>query len=250
MNRRLLGALIIIAATLTGSRISGAPAGPAQPTLADILARAAKAAATFADPSRVIFCEESYEPIRYKDTLSAGDGVMVNRRMLEAESWTAEMAIAPTPDLEAQGFPWWEFRDIRTVSGKPQPSEAPPGLDALLAEPADSLIGRFDGLKGRPEVTGTGPYERAVMVPRIAAIYLHAVNQARFDFKDTTRYRDEPVRKLDFKAKKKPTLLESPVGLLIMPTSGTLWVDRATATVRKAMLRVESFDRRIAPTGC
>jgi len=244
MNRQFLGVLIIIAAALTGSGIAGAPAGAQAPTLTDVLARAAKAAAAFADPSRVIFCEESYKPVRYKDTLVAGDGVMVNRRMLEAESWTAEMAVAPTPDLEAVGFPWWEFRDTRTVSGKPQPSEAPPGLDALLAEPAESLTVRFDGMKGRPETAGPGPYARAVMMPRVAALYLQPANQARFEFKDSTRYSDETVRKLTFKAKEKPTLLESPVGLLIMPTSGTIWIDQTTGTVRKALLRVEQFDKR------
>jgi hypothetical protein len=142
------------------------------------------------------------------------------------------------------GFPWWEFRDIRTVSGKPRPSEASSGLDALLAESAESHIGRFDGLKGRPETTGTGPYGLAVMMPRVAALYLHAVNQGRFTFKDATRYLDETTRKLDFKARTKPTLLESPVGLLIMPTSGSLWVDRTTGTVRKAFVRVERFDKR------
>jgi hypothetical protein len=250
MSRLILSVALALALAAAVGMVVRAAAIPEStpprehPTLDQILARAAKAATTFADPTRVIVCEESYQPIRYKDRGSAAmDGVGLNRLMLEAESWTAEFAIAATPTLEHLGFPWWELRHIVTIDGKPQPAEIP-GLLRLVTEPAESLLSAFSGMKGRPEASGPGPYERAVMMPRVAALYLLPASQARFKFKDSTRYPDETIRKLTFKAKKKPTLLESPVGLLIMPTSGTMWVDQTTGTVQKAFLRVENFSGR------
>jgi len=244
--RRALVALALAAAVGMVVRVAAVPeiAPPREhPTVDQILARAAKAATAFADPTRVIFCEESYKPVRYKyKGVGEVEGI-ADRRMLDAHPWAAEFAIAATPTLEHLGFSWWELRQVVTLDGRPEPA-AIPGLISLVTEPAESLLSAFNGMKGRPEASGSGPYERAVMMPRVAALYLLPANQARFEFKDSSRYPDETVRKLTFKAKKKPTLLESPVGLLIMPTSGTMWVDQTAGTVQKAFLRVESFSGR------
>ena len=232
--------ILCVLAVVVSATLAGAQAGVPRPTLADVLARAAKAADAYADPSRVIYCDERYKPVRYRQKYNLE---RVEQEMLEAQRWDAEIAIAATPTLEHLGFPWWEFRDIVSLNGQPQHGGAS-RLGGLLESPAESLILEFNGMKGRPDAFGSPPYERTVMIPRIAALYLHAASQARYTFKDSTRFLDETVRKLTFKARKKPTLLESPVGLLHMPTSGTLWVDRQTGALHKAYLRVEDVGGR------
>jgi hypothetical protein len=78
-----------------------------QTSLSDVLARAAEYVTAFADPSRVILCEERYEHTFVRLMINMAGSV--ERLPQGSHNWVAEMATVATPDDEKSGFPWLEF---------------------------------------------------------------------------------------------------------------------------------------------
>ena len=201
MNRHFLSGLIIAAATLTGSGIAGAPTVAQEPTLADVLARAATAAATYVDAARVIYCAEHYKPVRYR--LKQNMEGQFEQVKLGSQPWVAAFAIAASPELEALGFDGNSGTEVQ-------------GAQARL-----------------------GPFGRSVLLPRVLALFLHAVNQPRFVFEmgGTRTKKGVTLREVRFETKQGWTSLESPLGRVTMPASGSIWIDQVTGSVHSSRLK-------------
>jgi hypothetical protein len=201
MNRQFLCVLLLVAAFGAGARILGAPASPQEPTLADVLARAAKAAAAYVDATRIIYCDEHYKPVRYR--LKQNMEGQFERVKLDTRPWVAAFAIAASPELEALGFD---------------------GNSGTKAQDAQAQL---------------GPFGRSVLLPRVAALFLHAVNQPRFQFEmgGTRARKGVTLREVRFETKQGWTSLESPLGRVTMPVSGSFWIDQVTGSVHSSRLK-------------
>jgi hypothetical protein len=206
-----------------------------QPTLEDLLAKAAQYAAAFADPSRALICEESYEYTYYRRMLNAGGGS--ERLPLGGRRWVAEKIVLATPDDEKAGLPWTEFRDIVSLDRKPVRDGAS-RLQKLLIEP--KVPEATEATKVTRESAGfqSGRLERMVLLPRLPSVFLHALNQPRFAFTRGGGRTIGGVKTVEvkFRERDSPTIVTASSGR-DAPSSGSFWIDPATGAVLGSYLK-------------
>lgn len=217
-----------------------------QPTLAGVLSEAAASVTAFADTTRIIACEERYKQnlLRHRVVLAQPElGYELKSSQYEMvgadnREWVAELALAATPANEPLGFPWMEFRDIVSVRGKPlrdgrsrlgmlatQPLDlAGPEAVAITLDAAGLMLGRF---------------VRAIDLPRLALVFLHAANQPRFEF---SRGGDDRVIdgvktwEVKYRETTSPSIVRASGGG-DAPSTGSFWIDPATGRVRMSVLK-------------
>ncbi len=169
-------------AVLAAFLVFAAPHGTVlarQPTLEDVLAKAAQYVTAFTDPSRALVCEEAYEHTYYRRMLNTAGGS--ERLPQNTRRWVAEKVVLATPAEENAGFPWLEFRDIVSLDRKPA-RDGVSRLPKLLIEPKDPDVDAAMSITRESAGLQTGRLERMAVLPRLPAIFLHAVNQPRFAF--------------------------------------------------------------------
>jgi len=206
-----------------------------QPTLEEVLAKAAQYVTAFADPSRALVCEEAYEHTYYRRMMNTGGGS--ERVPQNTRRWVAEKVVMPTPTEEKAGFPWIEFRDIVSLDKKPA-RDGVSRLPKLLIEP--KVPNLAEALQITKESTGTqvGRLERMVVLPRLLSVFLHAVNQPRFTFSKGGNRTIKGVKTVEakFQEKGSPTILKSSSGQ-DAPSNGSFWIDPATGAVLASFLK-------------
>jgi hypothetical protein len=206
-----------------------------QPELPDVLALAAKYVSVFADPTHVLYCEERYKHTFQKLIVNAQGSA--ERLPQGGHNFVAELAVVATPSDEKNGLPWLEFRDIVSLDGKPE-RDGKSRLGTLLAQPI-ALAGP-EALRITRETSSTqsGRFDRALLLPRLACIFLHAVNQPRFVFRkggDRT-IQDVKTWEVKFQEKGVPTIISATTGR-DAPSTGSFWIDPATGHVLASMLK-------------
>jgi hypothetical protein len=200
--------------------------------------------AAFTDTTRIIACEE-----RYKQNLLRRRSVLAEAELhplrssqhemvgVDNREWIAELVLAATPANAPLGFPWMEFRDIVSVRGKPlrdgtsrlgmlvtRPLEAAgPEALAITRDAAGFILGRF---------------VRAIDLPRLALVFLHAANQPRFEFSKGGNRAIEGVKTWEVKYREKvtPSIIRGGGGTEA-PSSGSFWIDPATGRVLMSVLK-------------
>jgi hypothetical protein len=215
------------------------PARPAvfaqQPTLEDLLAKAAQYVAAFADPSRALVCDESYSHTYYRRMVNS-EG-RSERLPQGGRQWVAEKVVLATPAEEKSGFPWTEFRDILSLDRKPV-REGASRLPQLLIEP--KIPQATEAMKVTRESTGfqSGRLDRMVLLPRLPSVFLHGVNQPRFVFTKGGGRTISGVKTVEVKFREKgsPTIITAASGE-DAPSSGSFWIDPATGAVLASLFR-------------
>jgi hypothetical protein len=206
-----------------------------QPTLEDMLAKAAQYVAAFTDQSRVLVCEEAYEHTYYRRMVNTSGGS--ERLPQGGHQWVAEKMILATPTEEKDGLPWVEFRDITMLDRKPA-RDGQSRLSKLLVEPKFPNV--TEALDATRESAGSqfGRLERAVLLPRLASVFLHSANQPRFVFTKGGGRAIKGVKTVEIKFQEKgsPTIFKAGSGK-DAPSSGSLWVDPATGAVLSSFLK-------------
>jgi hypothetical protein len=198
-----------------------------QPTLEDVLAKAAQYVTAFADPSRALVCEETYEHTYYRRLSNTAGGS--ERVPQTTRRWVAEKVVLATPMEEKAGFPWTEFRDLVSLDRKPA-RDGVSRLPALLIEPKIPEVTRE--ITHESTDTQTGRLDRMVLLPRLPAVFLHAANQPRFTFTKGGGRTLQGVKTIEVKFQEKgaPTIIKTSLGQ-DAPSSGSLWIDPATGAV-------------------
>lgn len=229
MKRRVAHPLftLLAAALLLASARSAVLAQ--QPTLEDLLAKAAQYVTAFTDPSRAIVCEETYEHTYYRRMMNTGGGS--ERVPQNTRRWVAEKVVLATPGEEKNGYPWTEFRDVVTLDRK-MLRDGVSRLSKLLVEP--KLPNLTEALQITKESTGyqTGRLERMAVLPRLPFVFLHAANQPRFTFKKGGGRTIKGVKTVEvqFQEKGSPTIILASTGR-DAPSSGSFWIDPASGAV-------------------
>jgi hypothetical protein len=206
-----------------------------QPTLEDVLAKAAQYVAAFTDPSRALVCEEAYEHTYYRRMMNTGGGS--ERVPQNTRRWVAEKVVLATPVDEKAGFPWIEFRDIVSLDRKPA-RDGVSRLPALLIEPKVPDVAAAMTITRESTNTQAGRLERMVLLPRLTSVFLHAANQPRFTFTKGGSRTIQGVKTMEVKFQEKgaPTIVKTGSGQ-DAPSSGSLWIDPATGAVLGSFLK-------------
>lgn len=206
-----------------------------QPTLEDILAKAAQYVTAFTDPSRALVCEEAYEHTYFRRMMNTGGGS--ERVPQNTRRWVAEKVVLATPADEKAGFPWFEFRDIVSLDKKPA-HDGVSRLPKLLIEPKAPDLAEALQITKESAGTQTGRLERMVVLPRLLGVFLHAVNQPRFAFTKGGNRTIKGVKTIEVKFQEtgSPTILRSSTGGDAKST-GSFWIDPASGAVLSSFLR-------------
>jgi hypothetical protein len=206
-----------------------------QPTLEDILAKAAQYVTAFSDPSRALVCEESYEHTYYRRMMNTAGGS--ERVPQNTRRWVAEKVVLATPADEKAGFPWTEFRDLVSLDRKPA-RDGVSRLPKLLIEPKIPDITQATAITRETTGTQAGRMDRMVLLPRLPAVFLHAANQPRFTFTKGGGRTVQGVKTVEVKFQEKdgPTIVKSTLGQEAK-SSGSLWIDPATGAVCASFLK-------------
>jgi hypothetical protein len=235
MKRRVAHPLftLLAAALLLASARSAVLAQ--QPTLEDLLAKAAQYVTAFTDPSRALVCEEAYEHTYFRRMMNIGGGS--ERVPQNTGRWVAEKAILATPSEEKSGFPWLEFRDIVSLDRKPV-RDGVSRLSKLLVEPTIPNLTEALQITKDSSSSQTGRLERMVLLPRLSSVFLHATNQPRFTFKKGGGRTIKGVKTVEvqFQEKGSPTILRTSNGQ-DAPSNGSFWIDPATGAVVSSFLK-------------
>ena len=206
-----------------------------QPTLEDLLAKAAQYVTAFTDPSRALVCEEAYEHTYYRRMMNSAGGS--ERVPQNTRRWVAEKIVLATPAEDKDGFPWTEFRDIVSLDKKPS-RDGVSRLPKLLVEPKIPDITAATAITRETTNTQTGRLDRMVLLPRLPAVFLHAANQPRFTFTKGGGRTLLGVKTIEVKFQEKgaPTIIKTSLGN-DAPCSGSLWIDPATGAVLASFLK-------------
>ena len=206
-----------------------------QPTLEDLLAKAAQYVTAFTDPSRALVCEEAYEHTYYRRMMNSAGGS--ERVPQNTRRWVAEKIVLATPAEDKDGFPWTEFRDIVSLDKKPS-RDGVSRLPKLLVEPKIPDITAATAITRETTNTQTGRLDRMVLLPRLPAVFVHAANQPRFTFTKGGGRTLLGVKTIEVKFQEKgaPTIIKTSLGN-DAPCSGSLWIDPATGAVLASFLK-------------
>lgn len=206
-----------------------------QPTLEDVLAKAAQYVTAFTDPSRALVCEEAYEHTYYRRMMNTAGGS--ERVPQNTRRWVAEKVVLATPTEEKAGFPWLEFRDIVSLDKKPA-RDGVSRLPKLLIGPQVPDVTAAMAITRESTNTQTGRLERMVALPRLLAVFLHAVNQPRFAFTKGGNRTIKGVKTIEVKFQEtgSPTILRSTTGGDAKST-GSFWIDPASGAVLSSFLK-------------
>jgi hypothetical protein len=206
-----------------------------QPTLEDALAKAAQYVAAFADPSKVLVCEESYEHTYFRRMVNTAGGS--ERLPQGGRQWVAEKMVVATPVDEKAGFPFTEFRDIINLDKKPA-RDGVSRLSKLLVEPKLQSLTEAQGITREATGYQSGRFDRMVLLPRLSLVFLHASNQPRFTFTKGGGRTIKGVKTVEVKFQEKdtPTIIKTATGQNA-PSSGSFWIDPATGAILSSFLK-------------
>jgi len=205
---------------------SAIPARAQTPSTAEILKRAAAYVEDYRRRLEPIVAEE-----RYVQRSSSPSG---NRSDSSERTLRSDFMLLPGVAGEN---PWFAFRDVFEVDGKPVTSERG-RLEGWLTDSRSTLVQRARALAIEQARYNIGPVMRTINVPTLALEILTTRNQERFRFRRTgsTVTGGSVVTILTFEERRRPTMIRTPEGR-DLPASGSIWIEPATGRVLKSELR-------------
>jgi hypothetical protein len=212
VSHRVPARFLSVALVVFGTTLSLRAAARPSPTLNDVLARAAVATAAFADAGRRIVCQEND---RQTTVVHPVDGM-------------DDPAIFGPQELA--------YRDIVGSWSMTPPS--PQGSDAWNEVREVESLGPFQPFPSkRADSRSTAIINRTIDVPaplpRLAAVFLSALNQPHFEFSKVgeTEVQGLAVWEVKFHETATPSLWSQPI-------SGSFWLDPSTGRVVRSAIAV------------
>ena len=205
---RFLSVALVAFATTLSVRAAARPS----PSLNDVLARAADATAALADPSHRIVCQEVARQTTVADLVSLNtDWPGFGPQQLAYRDIVASWSMTPS-SLSGSGA-WTEVLDVESRGPfQPFPSIKPlPRLAAIIEQTIDV----------------------PAPLPRLATLFLSALNQAHFEFSKVgeTQLQGLTVWEVKFRETATPSLWSQPI-------SGAFWLEPSTGRVVRSAIAV------------
>jgi hypothetical protein len=206
---RLLSVALAASATTLSLRGAARPS----PTLNDVLARAAAATAALADPSHRIVCQENDRQTTVVDLVPiSADWSGFGPQQLAYRDIVASWSMTP-PSPYASGA-WDEVLDVES-RGPFQP---------------------FPSIRALPRLTAI--IDRTIDVPaplpRLATLFLSALNQPRFEFSKVGETEEQGLTLWEVKFRETAT-----PSLWSQPISGSFWLDPSTGRAVRSAIAVK-----------
>ena len=205
---RLMCVALVAFATTLSLRAAARPS----PTLNDVLARAAAAAAAFADPSHRIVCQEKDRQTTVADLVPLGmDWPSFGPQQLAYRDIVASWSM--TPPSPHGGNAWNEDLDVESLG----------------------TFQTFPSIRALPRLTAT--IDRTIDVPeplpRLATLFLSAPNQRHFEFRKAgeTEVQGLTVWEVKFREMRTPSLWSQAIG-------GSFWLDASSGRVVRSAIAV------------
>lgn len=194
-----------------------------EPSLADILKRAAAYIADFQKQLSGIVAEETYQ----QEIKNQSGAMSANRRRLKSDL----LLVRP---VGAERYV--EFRDVFEVDGRAV-RDREERLSKLFLDPPPGAQSQLERVVMESARYNIGRIVRTLNTPVLALGFLDARYQSRFEFK-LSGERDTSAMVIAFEETDRPTLVQTPGGL-DMPSRGRFWIDPATGAVIKSELVVQ-----------
>ena len=221
-------------------------ANPPEPTLEDVLFRAAEYVLRF---ERVIPSFVAEEHYRQRLLLYQPPAPGLRGRPSEDTQRTelkSDFLMVRSRDTDM----WVPFRDVFEVDGKPVRAREE-RLTKLLLDDSGSAYDRAWRLTEEGARYNLGPVQRTVNVPTQALQFLLPSNQPKSVFRraGVDRIGNVSVWEIRFEEIGLPTLIRT-TGGASLPATGSFWIDPSTGVVLRTMIRTKqsSFRSEIVVT--
>jgi len=225
-----------------------------QPTLAQVMDRAARYIAEFEQRLSGIVAEEQYvQEVKFpKDAPSLYD---------QSRQLTSDLLLI-RPD---GGKDWLQFRDVFAVDGQPV-RDRQERLTEIFLSPNSSTYSQTVAILFESARYNIGSLERTMNVPLLPLRFLEAANQQRFKFSRSRRAAPDAatlelpappghfrvgidVWVIEFKERARPTLIRTRDSiyhgaLRDLPASGRFWIEPETGRVLMSEMILEPHGAR------
>lgn len=230
----------------------------AQPTLQEVLARAAEYVATFHERLSGIVAEETtVQQVTYPKHFPSS---LNRKRRVQSDL----LLLRPVGGME-----WIQFRDVFAVDGEPV-RDRQERLMRIFLTPDETTDSQTAAILSESARYNIGDVERTINTPTIALRFLEAANQRRFSFRRTgnatpgemTREAPAPpghfrvtteVWTIAFAEKAKPTMIQTRDphkrehgALKDLAAHGRFWIEPETGRVLMSELTLDATGARAA----
>lgn len=248
-------ALAVALLALAAGTVARAQAPVSEPTLDQVLARAAAYVNDYVERSSLLVAEERYvQEIRRSDNnpvagnlsrtnpgggFSSGGGVR-KRQVLRSDYLLVRLG---------GGGGWMPFRDVFEVNGSTV-ADRNDRLTKLFLDPSPTSFDQATRIMVDSTRYNVGSVTRTVNIPTLALMFLHPEIRGRFAFThagvDTVASR--AVWAVEYRERSRPTLIKTTRGR-DLPATGRVWIDPATgAVLRTAMTAADPLVRAAVTT--
>lgn len=212
-----------------------------EPTLSQVMARAAQYIAQFEERISGIVAEEQY-----------GQEV----KFPKSTGWIYEQSRRLKSDLllirPVGGKEWMQFRDVFSVDGEPV-RDREERLVEIFLNPNETTLSQTAAVLAESARYNIGALERTVNTPLLPLRFLEAQNQPRFSFRRTKRVMPDAMTQqapapaghfrietevwvIEYKERSSPTLIRTRDGaqrgrLRDLPARGRFWIEPASGRV-------------------
>jgi hypothetical protein len=236
--RKAVASLIV-----AGMAVSGA--GAAEPTLDEVLARAAAYVADYQKRLQGIVAEEVYRQNVVTNAGGLGGGrARVNREGRELKS---DILLVKLNDDD-----WWlQFRDVFEVDRKPV-RDRDQRLSRLFIEKSVDARAQAESIQNESSRYNVGPVTRTINIPIMALLFFERANQPRLTFKrgeagNVKRFDDlaapESIWMIEYRETQKGTMVKG-ANNRDMPSHGRVWLDSTTGRILRTELISEDTQLR------
>ena len=209
-----------------------APGAADQPSLKEVLARAAQYARRYGETLSTVLAEEEYH-----QALVALNGREFDRRILRSEIAFVQLA---------DGDEWVAFRNVFEIDGQAVP-EAAGRLERLFRDTPAAAIAQARAIARESASYNLGPLQRNFNVPTTVLQFLLPAHQPGFEFKKTGEEEraGERVWVLAFAERADRTMIRTPGGKRVR-AKGRIWVVPGDGRVVATELTADDFIDRTA----
>lgn len=212
---------------LAAATVAAAPVAQREPSLDEVLERAAAYAVRYGETMASVIAAEDYV-----QEVDAADGTVLERRRLSSEIAVVQL----TGSAE-----WQSFRDVLTVDDTPVAS-GPGRLERIFRQAPATVLGQVRALAADSARFNLGPLQRTFNTPTIMLQFLHPAHQDRFTFKrqKTTTCDGTPCWEISVKEQRTGTLIRTAEGRNV-PIDATLWLTPADGRLMRGVFRLTEF---------
>jgi hypothetical protein len=222
-----------------GASIGVAEPGARQPSVDEVLARAARYVADFTTEFANVVSEERYvQDVRGRPGTSSPTNLGVMHRELRSDL----LLVRPVLDDR-----WIQFRDVFEVDRRPV-RDRDERLVRLFLEPSAANAAQAETIANESARYNIGNIQRNINVPVLALVFLEVRHQPRFVFRRGgggnlralagLAATPEDIWDIEYREVQRPTLIHTESNR-DLPTHGRFWIDVPTGRVLRTRLVAE-----------